>query len=57
MESPDLKEFESDRDIRKKELNVLWKKHRLHLTINKYIETLTFSRLQACCSRIVTLKI
>ena len=39
------------------ELRVLWKKDRLHSTINKYIGKLTFTRLQACCSRIVTLKI
>ena len=39
------------------ELEVLWEKERLHSTTNKYIETLTFTRLQACCSQKVTLKI
>ena len=48
MGSPDLKKIESDRDYQKNkervhELKVLWKKERLHLTINKYIETLTFT--------------
>ena len=52
----------SDRDIRKnkervQELKVLWKGERLHSTINKYIETLIFTILQACCSQIVTFKI
>ena len=49
-------------DIRKnkervQELKVLWKNEKLHSTINKYIEILTFTRLQACCSQIVTFKI
>ena len=56
------KKTESDTDFQKykeraQELKVLWKKERLHSTINTYIETLTFTRLQPCCSRIVTLKI
>ena len=57
MGSPDLKdqirqEYQKNKE-RIQELRVLWK----NSTINKYIETLTFTRLQACCSRIVTLKI
>ena len=34
----------------------MWKKEKLHCTINKYIETLTFTRLQALCSQLVTFK-
>ena len=42
MTSPDLNKIESDRDYRENkgrvhELKVLWKKERLHSTINKYI--------------------
>ena len=48
--------YQKNKD-RVQKLKVLWKNERLHSTINKYTETLTFIRLQACCSRIATLKI
>ena len=55
------RKIESDRDYQKnkervQELKVLWKKEKLHSTINKYIEMLTFTRLQSFCSQIVTFK-
>ena len=52
------REIESYRDYQERvqELKVLWKNEKLHATINKYIETLTFTRLQASCSQIVTFK-
>ena len=58
MGSPDLKRpnltgiFEKQERVQ--ELKVLYKKERLHFTINKCIETLTFTRLEVCCSQIVT---
>ena len=36
------------------ELKALWKRERLHSTINKYIETLTFTRLQVFSLQLVT---
>ena len=55
-------QIESDRDYQKnkervQELKILWKNKTLYSTINKYIETLILTRLQACCSKIVTFKI
>ena len=52
---------ECDRDYQENtervhELKVLWKKEKLHSTISKYFETLTFTRLQTCCSQVVTFK-
>ena len=42
------RKIDSDRDYQKnkervQEFKVLWKKEKLHSTINKYIETLTFT--------------
>ena len=55
------RKIESDRDYQKnkdcvQELKVLWKRGILHSTINKYIEILTLTRLQAFCLQIVTFK-
>ena len=55
------RKIDSDRDYQKnkervQEFKVLWKKEKLHSTINKYIETLTFTWLQASYSQIITLK-
>ena len=54
MGSPDLERSSQKNKERAQELTVLWKKERLHSTINKYIETLTFTRLQTFCSQTAT---
>ena len=48
MGSTDLRRSNliSEKQERFQELKVLWKKEKLHFTSNKYVETLTFTRLQ-----------
>ena len=59
MGSPDLKKIGSDREGYQKnkervhELKVLWKKERLHATINKYIETVDVHKVTSFFLQIV----